>query len=434
MKTPIWYDLKRERKPSVIDTGEIPRLSLVERDRRWNELRKKMALHGLDVILIYGNDSGWGKGMANFRYITHYADAHGGWAIFQSSGECTIFSAPVHMAVPYSKYISLQDWVKDLRPNTGINAVVEELKNKGLDKGRIGIVSYGSTGVSSDILPYESYINLRKSLPESEFFDANPLINEMRIIKSQEEINFLFKAGSIARKKIDAMISSVKEGNTEADVFAEMIATDIKNGAEPQTFLLMSTGNVYDNDPGYKFLLHGLSQPASPVKRKLKNGDLIICEFHSTYGGYMAGAEFSVFLGAPPKELVLLQKACVESIRSAVSTIKPGVSMKEGWEAIRYPIEKRNYDFIELGFHGHGLASPEYPLAVYRESDGGLMSGDKIADLPFEENMVISLNIDVHDPNWRKDVGLMFGDMLHITKNETRLMVDIPMDFICKSL
>jgi Xaa-Pro aminopeptidase len=430
MDTPRWYNLKREKKPSTKDVGIIPKLSLKERDRRWNELRKKMALNGIDVLVFYGSDTGWGRGMVNFRYITHFADAHGGWAIFPSCGECTIFSGPAHVAIPYSRYISLQNWVTDLRPNSGTQVVARELIDRGFSKSRIGIVSYGSTGVSSDSMPYKGYMQLRNCLPEAEFIDANPILTEMRVIKSKEEIDFLYKAGTIARKKIDAMINSMKIGNTEADVFADMISADIKNGAEPQTFLLMSTGNVYDKDPGYKFLIHGSSQPASPVMRNLKDGDLAICEFHTTYGGYMAGAEFSLFLGKPPQELIDLHKACIESIQSAVDTIKPGITMREAWQAIRRPIEDRGFDYVELGFHGHGLASPEYPLSVYREIDGGTMAGYKIADFNFEENMVISLNIDVHNPDWRKDIGLMFGDMLHITKNGAIKMVNIPTEFV----
>ncbi|MDR3296488.1 MAG: Xaa-Pro peptidase family protein [Clostridiales Family XIII bacterium] len=430
MNTPRWYESKREKEMSRQDLGFVPKFSVQERDRRWNELRKKMSAQGLDALLFYGSDIGYNRGMVNFRYITHFADIHGGWALFPALGECTVFSGPVHMTIPYSKYAAIQDWVTDIRPNGGVPAVAKELKERGLDKGRLGIVSFGSTGVSSDAFPHQSHEQLLKLLPEAEFEDANALLTEMRMIKSKEEIDFLYKAGAIARKKVEAMIRTVKTGNTEADVFAEMLSADIKNGAEPLGFLLLSTGNVLEADPGYRFLVHGISQPASPSMRKLRDGDVAICEFHTSYGGYLAGVEFSVFLGTPPQELVNIQAACMEAIQAGVETIRPGSTPREAWKAIRGPVEKRGYDFCELGFHGHGMASPEYPLSVYREEDGGVMSGIKIADIPFEEDMVICLNIDVHDPGWRKDVGLMYGDMLHVTKEGTKKMVNLPAEFI----
>jgi Xaa-Pro aminopeptidase len=428
MNTPRWYDQKKEKGMTQMDLGLVPLLSLKERDRRWNELRKRMFIRGIDAVVFFGSDAGFGRGMSHFRYITHYADAHGGWAIFPLQGECSIFSGPMHMNLPYSRFRILQNWVTDLRPDCGAAGIVKELKERGLDKSRIGIVSYGGTGVSSEIMPYALLTKLMKDLPDATFIDTNPIITEMRIIKSKEELEFLYKAGQIARKRIDVMIDSVKVGNTEADIYANMIASDIKNGGEPQLFLLMATGNLYEDDPGIKCLLHGGCQPSSPTMRKLKDGDLAICEFHTQYGGYMAGCEFSLFLGEPPKELREIQKASMEAITNAVATIKPGTTMREAWTAIRKPAIDRGLDFIELGFHGHGLASPEYPGSVYREEDDPAVA---IADVPFEEDMIICLNIDIHNSNWRKDVGMMYGDMLHITKNGAKQLIGIPTEFIC---
>ena len=104
--------------------------------------------------------------------------------------------------------------------------------------------------------------------------------------------------------------------------------------------------------------------------------------------------------------------------------------MRQLWEAMREPAEKRGFDYAEVGFHGHGLASPEYPTSVYRPGDPGL-SGETIADMPLQDNMVLGTNIDIHNPNWRKDVGLQIGDMFHITMEETYPMVDIPTQFAC---
>lgn len=431
MKTPLWYDSTREKAPSLDDVGFVPKFSLAERERRWKQLRKKMFAHNIDALVLYGCDQGWGRGMVNFRYITHIADAHGGWAVFTADGECIVFVAPKHMLLPYSKYMAVQDWVTDLRPNTGLKSVVDVLKDKKLDKGRIGLVSYGSTGVSGDTMSHTGYTELCSLLPNAVIQDANPLLTEMRIIKSKEELDFLYKAGELARKKIDAMINSTHLGKTEAEMFAEMVASDIRNGGEPMTFLLLNSGNVYDELPEYKYLLHGCSQPASPTMRNLKLGDLAICEFHSVYGGYMAGAEYSTFLGTPPPELVEIHDASMESIQAACETAKPGVEFHTLWEAIRKPILDRGFDFCELGFHGHGLASPEYPLSVYREEDKGVMAGSRISDLEIEEDMVICLNIDVHNPAWRKDVGMMYGDMLHIAKDGAIKMINVPTEFIC---
>jgi len=49
----------------------VPQLSLKERDRRWDGIRKKMMLANIDVLLFMGNDAFWDMGMVNLRYVTH---------------------------------------------------------------------------------------------------------------------------------------------------------------------------------------------------------------------------------------------------------------------------------------------------------------------------------------------------------------------------
>jgi Xaa-Pro aminopeptidase len=427
--TPLWYKEPREKGPSRANFVYLPRLSLLERDRRWAELKRKMVMRGLNGLVFFGNDAAWGRGMVNFRYVTHFGSGMGGWAVFPLEGEPVIFNAPIHMSVPYSIYCSLQDWVSDIRPNAGVGGVIEYIKEKHLDRGRLGIAAYSSAN-AAHTLPHVSYTKLTQGLPQVSFSDETILIEEMRLIKSPEEIAFLEKAGELAHKKVQAMIEAARPGLTEAELWTRMFASDVINGGEPQVFNLLSSDNVFDEDPGYKHLLHGSEQPGSPTMRPLRNGDLIISEFHSVYGGYMAATEFSVFIGKPPAELEKIHSVCMEALKNAEAMLKPGNTGRQVWEAMRGPVERLGFDYVELGFHGHGLASPEFPTSVYRPGSGDL-SGDAIADLPLEENMVIGTNIDVHNPAWRKDVGLQFGDMYHVTRNGARPLVKIPTDFVC---
>lgn len=414
-----------------MEIGDFPMLSLNERDRRWTELRKRMSIRGIDALLLFGSDAGYGRAFSNFRYVTHFADAHGAWAIFPINGEPMIMCGPRHIHLPHFRYKAFGSWVSDFRPDYGVSYLIAELKERGLDKSRIGLVTCPPSSVSLDLVPHDALQKIRKELSNIEFVESNTMVADLRITKSKEELAFLYKAAEIARKQVDAMINGMQVGRTEADLYADMLSTAIKNGAEPQLFNLLATGNVKDNDPGSKFLLHGCSQPGCPTMRKLRDGDLAICEFHTQYGGYMAGCEFSVFLGDPPKELRELHAAAMETLEGCIETIKPGVTLREAWTVMRKTILERGMDFVELGFHGHGLASPEFPDGgVYREEDT-LPGSAILGNFPFEEDMTVVLNIDIHNPNWRKDVGVMFADMLHITKDRAKPLINIPREFIC---
>ena len=117
-----------------------------------------------------------------------------------------------------------------------------------------------------------------------------------------------------------------------------------------------------------------------------------------------------------------MKRVTFECLERGIEKLRPGITVGEAAEAFRAPAKKANMDFIELGFHGHVLSSPELPrMAIYpseklkTNSDSGVLYG--LASTVIRENMVISTNIDIHDPGWRKDVGIMGpGDTIWVTE------------------
>jgi Xaa-Pro aminopeptidase len=162
--------------------------------------------------------------------------------------------------------------------------------------------------------------------------------------------------------------------------------------------------------------------------REIHEGDLILCEFHTSYGGYLAATEFSVFVGEAPDELARLHDVAGEIVRMAGELFVPDRTVREIYTAFHEHVDAAGVDFVELGFHGHGLASPEFPAVVYREPDLGMMGLAGIGGMRLRENMVFGLNIDLHDPVWRRDVGVMLGDMVAVTPGAAEYMCKIPLD------
>jgi hypothetical protein len=60
------------------------------------------------------------------------------------------------------------------------------------------------------------------------------------------------------------------------------------------------------------------------------------------------------------------------------------------------------------------------------------MGGDGMPDFALAEDMVFGTNIDIHNPRWKKDVGVMLGDTIHVTPSGGRRLVGIPLDLPVK--
>ena len=167
-------------------------------------------------------------------------------------------------------------------------------------------------------------------------------------------------------------------------------------------------------------------------------------EFHASYGGYLSAAEFSLFLGKAPLELKRIHDVAVECAQAVKAAMKPGGTLLEITKAQQEPCYRAGMDYLELWFHQHGLVSPgslTFGLRHGQPQEQAIKRLDILkgpetqyagSDIPVRENMVFGTNIDIFDPRWKRDVGIMLGDTLHVTKNGCRTLVNTPLDIFEK--
>jgi Xaa-Pro aminopeptidase len=431
---PTARPIPEEARATRVLAKYIPQLSLKERDRRWDRARKAMLMAGLDAFVFLGNDIYWGMGMANMRYMLQVDTHLGAEAVFPLEGEPVVWNGVPHMNRPTNPYLSLNTWLTDFRTRGGIAAVADELRARGLDRSRLGLIGFSSTIQLTPTLLHADVLNLQKLLPQAEFVDASHILQDMRMVKSEEEIEILRGAGKIARKVVDAMIESARPGVPEALVYAEMIKTQIANGGEPNIFNLFTSGPVEHPRNELWHMLHGSEQPIAPTMRPLAEGDLICTEWHTKYGGYRCHTEFSVYLGRKaPKELLNIWNVSVECLEASKTALVAGKTIREALEIIRRPAAKAGLDWVELGFHAMGTASPEFPTVVYAEGYGShTLNGYRIMDFVLEEGMTFGNNVDLHDSRWKPDVGTMLSDFMVVRPGKAECLIGTPTEFVQK--
>jgi Xaa-Pro aminopeptidase len=414
--------------PSPVPGDYLPQLSLEERDRRWQVLRSKMLMAGVDVLVLLGNDIYWDMGLANLRYVTGMGAKMGSHALFFLDEDPVLYNAVAHMSRPFHLLSSTQRWVSDVRISRGVAELAAELRDRGHARSRIGLVGFTSTIQTSPTFLDSELRTLEAALPEASLVDFSYALQEMRVVKSDEEIGMMRKAAQISRKVLDALVASAVPGVTEAEVYAEMVRTQIANGAEPNIFNLLASGPVSHPSDELWHLLHGVDQPMVPTTRPLAQGDLIVTEWHTKYGGYLVHTEYTVYIGRTvPAPLQRIWDVSIECLDASREALQPGVTLREAWQAIRRPAERAGLDFVELGFHAMGLASPEFPTVIYQPGFGSpKLDGSLIGDVVLQEGMCFGNNIDLHDPSWKPDVGCMLSDFMVVRPGGAELLVGTP--------
>lgn len=404
---------------------QVPRLSLQERDRRWGATRKAMRTQGLGCLIIWGNSTSFDKNLASLRYLTQIGAAgETAFLVFPLEGEPTCIVWGISFVEPWRH---IQDWIEDVRfaDRTWAECVTERLKELGFERGNIGVVGLSGFSDRDGWISYQMYNEILKSLPYANFVNVTNTIEEIRTIKSEEEIQFIKKAGELSDLALKTMAESARPGVKECEVYGKMAGAMLSHGGEPNAMLLWIAGAEPFPHPHWMATM-----------RPLEQGDIIKIEMHGKYAGYLSHQERTLSIGAPRKEYVEMYRVAMQCYENAMKKLTPGTSLDELQEALRGPVVDAGLSYWELGIHGHGLSSREHPTLIFLPETPGkkglayrsVKAGEEGV---LEKGMVVGLVIDLINPNWKAGrEGVNLGDTILVSETRGRRLTNYDLDLI----
>ena len=393
---------------------QMPQLSLQERERRWNSVRQKMAQRGLDCLIVHGDSGKYDSMMANIRYLTHIG-GHGeeGYAVFPLQGEVTVFI--VYLSI---WWMTAQNWVTDVRtgPPSWSKSLATCVQEKGLESRKIGLVGMGSMqgygGLSEGRFPLGVYNRLHELLPHATFVPADDILEEMRLIKSAEEISCHEKAAVMGDAAVRAMATAAKPGIKEYQVYSRVIESMMDLGSEHPVMFHWEAGSRVHH--AGKF----------PAWRALEPGDVIVNEISPRYCGYWAHPHQPMSVGKPASIYLELFKVLLEGFHAGFEAMKPGNSLQDVDRAYMGPILKNGYDFLHPCIHGLGLALPEFPFTRMHDLPE-LVPDDEMRIQP---GMVFAYEPMICTSDQR--IGIPLGDTVVIEEKGARRLSTRELEFI----
>ena len=207
-------------------------------------------------------------------------------------------------------------------------------------------------GVETDYLPLGQYLNFRKKMPSKEFVPVKGLVEELRMIKDEYEIESTRKAAVIGNKTFTHMCEFIKPGMTEKEISAELGHYMMVCGAEGLSF-----STIVASGP------NGSKPHAVPSERRVQKGDFITMDYGCLYEGYCSDMTRTVALGEPTQEMRDVYNIVLEAQTACCSYVKAGITGIEGDKIARDVIEKAGYgEYFGHGTgHGTGLEIHELP-------------------------------------------------------------------------
>ncbi len=322
---------------------------------------------GLEALICLPNQGHWDQFGADARYLTQIGGFQTEVAVvFPLEAEVT---AIVRGPNEIEWWGLAQEWVKDIRPSRHSygEPVVQRLKE--VQAKRVGVVGLkGLVRAPEGVIPWGVYEKIRSALPRVQFENATDLTQEVRSVKSGEEIAFMEKAAEIIGLAIEALVEKTRPAVPESHLVGEMLKEIVKQGGEPITMLLFGAGG-----PEVPWAQRAVTA------RPLRAGDLINTEVEAKYAGYIAQALQPISLGPRPRELEEIFDTTKVIFEKMLKLIRPRITFGEVVAFYQDEVKAAGYEPDGALMHGRGLgedapmlwgAARDFPESQARLKEG----------------------------------------------------------------
>lgn len=385
--------------------------SVQEYKERLMKTKRSMEEKGIEVLVV--------TDPANMNYITGFD----GWSFYVH--QCVVVmidqEEPFWVgrgqdsnAARLTSYLSEEniypytdDYVQSLVKHP-MDFVAAILKDKGYDRKTVG------TEMDTYYYTAKCQESLERNLPNCKFIDATSLVNWIKLIKSDLEIEYIKKAAIIAEKTMDAAFNSidigVRQNEAAANVcHAQIYGTEEFGGDYTSIVPLMPAG-VRTSTPH-------LSWTDEPYK----NGDTVLVEIAGNYKRYHCPISRTIVLGDAPQKVIDLASVVVQGIHDTLSIVKPGIACEDIERTWAKSIAKSGFIKDSRVGYSFGLNYPP----DWGEHTVSLRPGDKTI---LEPNMTLHFMPGI----WLDDCGVDISEPIRITENGVELLTNYPRKLLTK--
>src|SRR5512135_18055 len=393
-----------------------PRFSKAEYQRRYANIRQMMRGLNLDCLLIVGGSAAYGRLWFNLRYVTNMMGKAemANYCFFPKEGEPAVVTRPGHsLAGGMLARTAVRNVIVG-KPSV-LGAIVNEIKERDYDKGRIGIVEYDPY----TSIPKNHWDFFTAHLPQAELVFVTKEFIALRLLKSAEEIQFLERSAELGDIGLRAMQERVKPGMTEGEVFGIVHEAVLKAGGEMGMIQLGSCSML---DPDVN------DQRPRPVDRVIGERDIINNELGIFYNGYEAQCGRPVLTGEPTAEYQAMFKVALEGYRRLVPTLYPGKTSDDSIAAMEF-IRDTGFEFYGGFLQGMLGANPRHEPQigfdrVQSAEDRYLFDQD--GRLVYQPGHVFTVQMHIVDQKHTR--GLFLGDFFAIEEKGPRCLNKFPME------
>lgn len=244
-----------------------------------------------------------------------------------------------------------------------------------------------SLGFDQSQTSYQVYLNLTQ-LPEElkassytlEVIPVESVVQQLRLIKDEEEIVCLKRAAKLGCEGYKFVVSLLKEGISEQELAFELEFFWKKQGAKKLAFDSIIAFGPNSSKPHYR-----------AGTTKLKPNTSVLIDIGVVLSHYHSDMTRVAYFGTPPPVIQTIYSIVEEAKERALALCRPGTLVGELDRAAREWISSKEYDDFFTHSLGHGLGLDIHEPPIVRDTG-------PYRTLPLQAGMVITIEPGIYLP------------------------------------
>lgn len=238
-----------------------------------------------------------------------------------------------------------------------------------------------------------AFLDLQKENHTISSDDISAIIDQMRVVKEQDEIDKMIVAGELADEALQIGIDSLVEGITEQEVAAIIDMEMKKRGVSEMSF---STLVLFGD--------HAASPHGNPGERQLKQNEFVLFDLGVIYNGYASDVTRTIAFGEISEKEEEVYEVVLEAQRTAQEAVKPGMRAGELDQIARQVIADAGYGKYFNHRLGHGIGKTAHEFPSIHGSNETIL----------EPGMCFSIEPGIYVPG---EVGVRIEDCVYVTED-----------------
>lgn len=276
------------------------------------------------------------------------------------------------------------------------------------DASILGEIGCKRVGFEANAILYSDYVTLSDELGDDvELIPVGEMINDLRAIKTSDEIELLTRAIQITDEAFTKVAHDIRVGDTERAVALRLDTAMRELGASGQSFPTIVASGPNAARPHHE-----------PSERMISEGEPIVIDMGAMVEGYCADLTRTVWVGDPNETIRAIYPVVLQALADTEAELAPGMSGREGDGIAREVISGAGYgDYFPHGLgHGVGVRVHESPSMSPR------------TDAPIVPGHVVTIEPGIYLPGKGgvriEDVAVIEEDGIRVLTRAPKLKVD----------